>query len=604
MSLKGDLLRRGIIDRSDIAIASFLECGVSSPQNNKIHSYDSLQNLSYLSLLASRAYRFGHSALPLSYDAVRDLIEELFFSEDGDDDSLEPICMAVMNEISNECWMKWIWKIPPFIDSGHLPLPFSLYDEEFLAEHIFRLASVSEISSSKISHSYQDSSLFQALNVKQQKAVINAISHPFSIISGGPGTGKTHTAGVAIALMTERYCVRRRTQHEVSFPPYRILVAAPTGKAVYNLNASIRSALSRYKNDLQIMDGDYIIEAKTLHKYVWDQRSGSAQGSYHVMIVDECSMIDTKMMADVFALTQTGTRIILLGDPYQLPPIDPGKPFSDLVLAASSLSTIAYSHLVDCVRTESKTILDLAHSVLSGNEEQFIHILNESCASSELNFLPIEEKKSFHTACSYLEDEVVKEWENVSSIEKGLEVSTSKKILTSAKRGAFISVDSLNRAVVHALSTKRSKRDMRNSIEPVLITRNKYQLDCMNGDIGIIEGRWDPELHQKEETIHLAWKKENGSFPASLCPERELGYAMTVHKSQGSEFSHVFFFAGEKCPLLTRELLYTAITRAKKKLTMIGSKEALLKAVRSPSYRCSVFPSILKRREEEILKRS
>ena len=608
MDLKIKLAEEGVFDRTDIAIASFLESG----QMNDARVSSSLPSV--LSLLATKAFKAGHTALPLEQEELRQLIDDCFFSsaDESLSSSLLPYAQdglftELLKELDQRRWERWSSQHGDTLNGNYLSLPFSYRYETTLADHILRLATAQfphvygEVTESRL---YEESGQKLSLNDQQKAAVEKICSYPLSVVSGGPGTGKTHTAGVAIALLVKRYILKQAQVRSRFFPPYRILVLAPTGKAVYNLQMSIRRALLQYKESLGLNQSDYVIEAKTVHKYLWDHRVGGKSVPSHVMIMDECSMIDTHMMSDLLSMTQSGTRIVMLGDPFQLPPIQAGTPFSDILKASSSLKSIAFSHLTESRRTESQEILGLAQAVLSGNEKEVSAFFENADSFKELSFLPIESQEQFISACRYLEKEVVNEWSSISTVEEGLALSTSKKMLFAEKRGCGMSADSFNRAFSHSLLKNKSSK--KSFIEPIIITKNRYQLDCMNGDIGIQESRWNDNLEQMEKLIHLAWKESGHPLPASLCPEKELGYAMTVHKSQGSEFSHVYFIAGNKSfkkknPLLTRPLLYTAITRAKRRLTLLGSRASFFDAVKNNPVRYTALSHILQKKEEEIL---
>ena len=194
---------------------------------------------------------------------------------------------------------------------------------------------------------------------EQTEAILQASKHAFTIIMGGPGTGKTYTAGILIRTLLA--CLD-------SSAPCRILLAAPTGKAAANLEASIRRALQGAPNN-------YTVSTQTLHSVLHIPKNRSEGGlpkiiPADIVCVDEASMIDVAIMGKLMSALLPGTRLMMLGDPAQLPPVEAGSLFAEMITAFKTHrerhSSTCVVQLNRCLRTESEQILSLADSIKEG----------------------------------------------------------------------------------------------------------------------------------------------------------------------------------------------------------------------------------------------
>lgn len=268
-----------------------------------------------------------------------------------------------------------------------------------------------------------------------------------------------------------------------------------------------------------------------------------------LIIIDECSMIDIKLWVALFSSLNPNAHILLMGDPDQLPPVETIGIFQDLVL----INKIPHVHLDIVKRTDSSTLQNLNLAVKKGDFEKTLSILEDPLMPSAKLFpLP-------------------------RNLDPFLLLPPDTMILTPFNKGPF-GTEALNEAIDknHPIGKK-----------PIIITKNDYRLGLMNGERGYLKN-------------NEAFFMQNGgevSYPSYLLSSYELAYAISIHKSQGSEFSHVYLILPDSSETFTREMVYTGITRAKKSVTVFANKETLEKTLQTTSKQ----ETYLKDRLEEAL---
>lgn len=424
----------------------------------------------------------------------------------------------------------------------------------------------------------QDLLTSEKLMPEQAAAILCAAENHFTIISGGPGTGKTYTAGYFLKILWE--CLPQEERSSL-----QIALAAPTGKAAANLEASICRALSETANFPSLT-------AQTLHgllgihqfKGQRFRRSLSA----NVIIVDESSMIDVQMMTTLLEAARSGARIIMLGDAHQLPSIESGSIFLDLVnyLRSSEKTKQHVAELQVCLRAELQGIIELANTINKGEKEKILRILHTGGETGVLfsSFKENEGKKMqrelLKRASAYF---VTHEHDY-----EGIFAAFNRFRILSPLRKGELGVETLNRLFLDA-SLKDCSGDTFSA--PILITRNDYKQELFNGEIGLLvcrrsEGR--QELHAGDFALFpgkgsLPMRK----IPALLLPRYEYAYCLSVHKSQGSEFDHVLLVLPRESQLSSRELLYTGVTRARKKIEIWGAESTIKHLSNQSSHRLS-----------------
>lgn len=382
----------------------------------------------------------------------------------------------------------------------------------------------------------------ESLTKEQQMAVVQSLSSSLSFIVGGPGVGKTYTASVLIETFLN------------SFPDANVAVLAPTGKAVANLQEGLARLFEK-----QIFN----LVSCTLHKLFYKKVLSFLP--YDLILVDESSMVDAHFYLQLLQYSKPGSRLIFLGDPDQLPPVGSGSIFKDLL--GKSLNQ---SPLSQCLRTEIQDIVDSSRLVQKGDVEEFLKI-----AQSKNLFKELPSK-------NLLLDQLLSKIPRVNNSDSDyqkLKTFLSYKILTSMKKGEY-GADLLNQSIYQLLS--------KNLYHPILITSNDYQLELYNGDIGILTPNGEVIFFSRHSKQQYALNDEGiRRIPVALLPSYEWAYCLSIHKSQGSEYERISIIISPTSELFGRELLYTAITRAKKEFEIFSDRHTLKKLVKNRCVRVS-----------------
>ena len=414
---------------------------------------------------------------------------------------------------------------------------------------------------------------------RQRDAARTAVTRRLCIISGGPGTGKTSTVVKILALLVEKWPAK-----QVRTP--RVLMVAPTGKAAMRLTDSIRRAKSGLdcSEDVRAAIPD---EASTIHRAL-----GSIDGTgtrfrhdarhplrADVVLVDEASMVDLALMARLIDAVPPDARLILLGDKDQLASVEAGAVLGELCAAPGASDPLG-SAIVELDRSwryrPGSGIEALARAINAGDATRALEILDapafddvERCAPGD--GVALSERlrgEALQGALAYLDRP------EPAARMKALE---EFRILCAHRSGPH-GVANANREVEDMLADRRRIDRQHGATyagRPVIITRNDYQVRLFNGDVGTIVVHGDKRL----AFFVGPDDKERLLSPARL-PPHETVFAMTIHKSQGSEFSRVAVLLGDRSsPLLTRELLYTAVTRAKEKVSIYATEAVIREAI-------------------------
>lgn len=437
----------------------------------------------------------------------------------------------------------------------------------------------------------------------QKVACALAARQRFTLITGGPGTGKTTTVVRLLALL--QFDARREGK------ALRIALAAPTGKASARLGESIASAVQKLPPDMQ---ADIPDKAVTLHKLLQIRPNASELGTpelaVDLVVVDEASMIDLEMMARLLAAVPLTASLILLGDKDQLASVEAGAVMGQLCEGAAagrySAETLAW--------VERNTGIDLRAWAGEGNAlaQQTVMLrfsrrfsgdsgiglwakaVNEGHPAAVRNLwagtpeyagtddVAVERLQPAHPADARLKMRVREGWKDWTQCVRQLESSQCTdeqalaalsafsrfQVLCAVREGSW-GVEAMNRRLAVALGFSGEGWY---AGRPVMVTRNDYTLNLMNGDVGLCLP------HAKG--LRVAFPDGQGGVrwvQPSRLDAVESVFAMTVHKSQGSEFEHVCLVLPDQVvAVLTRELLYTGITRAKQRLTLIIPQEAIL----------------------------
>lgn len=376
------------------------------------------------------------------------------------------------------------------------------------------------------------------LNQDQKKAIEKSLSHSVFVLSGGPGTGKTHT----IRHLIQAYLANHAKES------IKILACAPTGKATSHL----REKLSSFKE----------VEVLTLHRALNIKRSKVQNASqflvYDLIVVDECSMIDLSLWRLFLQSLTPQSNVVLVGDYHQLPPVETGMIFEELFLTAPHVE------LKECLRIESPEIHALAESIRNHDKEKALYHLKTPSDSLSYSTLDIR-SNLFNLKGIDVEKEFAHFLDPTLTPKQLLEKLGKVCILTPLNKGAF-GTKVLNEAIDQCLRerVKNSKRAL-----PILLTKTDYERGLSNGDLGVlIQDLSNPLNHR----AYFCSEGELVEYPPQLLPSYELAFAVSVHKSQGSEFEKVIVLLPEKSELFGKEILYTAITRAKKECRIFAAE--------------------------------
>lgn len=417
----------------------------------------------------------------------------------------------------------------------------------------------------------------------QRAAAELAVRQRLCVVSGGPGTGKTSTVVKVLALLVEQ--ARARGDR------LEVALVAPTGKAAARMKAAIDGAKADLPCDDEVKraipDG-----AATIHRTLGPVRGSLARFRFgaerplpaDVVIVDESSMVDVALMRRLLEAVHPRARLVLLGDKNQLASVEAGAVLGDICRGAGGAGTGKLSgHVIELVRSyrfrEDGGIGALAAAINRGDPGAALAVLGAGDDEVELVEGPPGD---------LLRDAVVRGFGPYLAEQapaEALRTFDRFRILCAHRTGPS-GVDTLNAFAESAL--ERAGRLRRAGVwyagRPVLVTRNDYQARLFNGDVGVIRPGQDGAMR--------AWfaLPDGGARPLSpsRLPTHETVFAMTVHKSQGSELEEIAVVLPDaRSQLLTRELLYTAVTRARRRVVIHGARESLVRAIEHSALRAS-----------------
>jgi exodeoxyribonuclease V alpha subunit len=409
---------------------------------------------------------------------------------------------------------------------------------------------------------------------RQQLAATNAVTRNFSVITGGPGTGKTHTV---------RAILQQLRQHPTG-AALKVALAAPTGKAAARLTEALR-------------DIKPAVEATTIHRLLgtipdspYFRHNAERPLTADVVIVDEASMVDLALMTKLVEAVPLTARLILLGDRDQLASVEAGNVLSDICAAAETAGSPLHGAVVELTENyrfaESGGIYKLSRAVNAGDADAALAALRDG--SAELRWEKLRAAANLGAA---LRDRIIAGYrsylESAADPASALQRLPQFRILCAVRHGAF-GVENLNTLVEQTLAEAGllAPRGSWYAGRPVIITRNDHNLQLFNGDSGIILP--DPEAGGELRAFFLSAEGKLRRFLPSRLPLHDTAFALTVHKSQGSEFDRLLVILPEKdSPVLTRELLYTAITRARSGVELWCNEEIFRAAVLRPTVRIS-----------------
>ncbi len=402
----------------------------------------------------------------------------------------------------------------------------------------------------------------------QREAVRVCLASRLGVLVGGPGTGKTRTVATILAALL---------RGDGATP--RIALAAPTGKAAARMGESIAGAAALLDGaDPELADSMRRIKPSTVHRLL-GVRTGSAAFRHNasdplhhdVVIIDEASMMSLPLTASLLDALGDSTRVILVGDPDQLASVEAGSVLADLVAAVGPTSTCVAELTANHRFGDGSAIAELASAVRAGDSEAARRALegDEAVSLSSTSGRSIIEPVASAMRQAALTGDATAAAKHLDSV----------RVLCAHRRGPA-GVARWNAMVESWLGDVRPFSDYAG--RPVMVTENDASRRLFNGDIGVVVDR--------DGALEVVLPDGDGvrAVPRVHLGRVETVHALTIHKSQGSEFDRVIVVLPSADSLLaTRELLYTAITRARSSVTLIGSLDTVLAALARPTRRAS-----------------
>lgn len=424
---------------------------------------------------------------------------------------------------------------------------------------------------------------------RQHLAGVRALDGHVAVVVGGPGTGKTRTVArlLAAALVTE--------------PELQIALCAPTGKAAARMTDAVQTAVVQLEGDAAVPEPVLArlrgAEASTVHRLLGRRRGGGVRHDrrtplpHDLVVVDETSMVDLPLMARLLDALRPDARLVLVGDPDQLASVEAGTVLADLSAPApaSSASSVLADRVVELTVAHrfaaGSDIAELAAAVRGGDADGVIGLL--SAGRDDLDWVrpdedsPLDSLRDRVVAASI--DLVVAAREgrlgDASTAARGLKVLCATRL---GPMGLYDWTDLIELGVAEAVPDLRSGRRWEVG-RPFMITRNDPVARVANGDTGVVA-----DLHGRRVLAIDTGAATPVPVPVARLDQVEPWWAMTIHKSQGSEFDEVVVSLPlEDSPVLTRELLYTAVTRARRRVTLVADEATLRRAVSRPVSRAS-----------------
>lgn len=422
---------------------------------------------------------------------------------------------------------------------------------------------------------------------RQREAARLAATGHLTLITGGPGTGKTYVLARILALLADPQA-----------PVGGIRLAAPTGKAADRMKKAVTESLTTLPEPFR-SQADLLARiaetSGTLHSLLgYNPDKGRCQyGKNHplpcdTLIVDECSMVDVHLWRALLEALPPQARLVLLGDPNQLESVGQGNVFADLARAAAAPPLRAvHVHLTEARRfKDSPGLVALARAFEQRDDEAAAALLEASRGSKARDGLAWIPARAGVLPCEAFPSAVLAALERVAAAPTpGDALAALQRVcILTAQREFFVGSKALGLEVERHLA-RRTPGGHR----PVIINRNDPETGLRNGAVGIVS---------RAPARRAFFPGADGTlrdFALASLPEHSPAWAITIHRSQGSEYDDVLvILPREESPMATRELLYTAITRARRNVYVAGDLAAVRKAATTTSPRCTLLEAFLR----------
>ena len=396
----------------------------------------------------------------------------------------------------------------------------------------------------------------------QKKTVKNAVCNNFTVISGGPGTGKTFIISIIKNILLSYAAKQDQTKP-------KIICVAPTGKAASKMEngSTIHSILKPLKN---------------------------SPGFYHnknnllltdVVIIDEASMVDISLLTRLLEAVPIAAKVIILGDKNQLSSIQAGSVFSDICSVKNLFPNIFF--LKYNFRSKGKTGIENLSKAINNNDIENLEFILTSGKYPDIVFVPLNEPDNESTRGLGLPAKIVnkyilegyKTFFSADSIEAALDKLDSFKILCAHNSGEYGTLQ-INNACENILRLSHNSDINKKPFKKIImVNTNDYKKGLFNGDTGVCFDN-SFEIGEEKEVFFKSLDNAIKQYRALDLPDNDTAFAITIHKSQGSEFKTVLIILPDKLsPVVTRQLLYTGVTRAKAKVIVVGDLNIIKKAI-------------------------
>jgi exodeoxyribonuclease V alpha subunit len=421
--------------------------------------------------------------------------------------------------------------------------------------------------------------LFPSGYQEQREAAEVALSQAVTVLTGGPGTGKTTTVARLLALVAE--------QAELAgLPRPRIALAAPTGKAAARLAQAVQKGVAELDAPDRARLGE--LRATTLHRLLGPRPDSSSRFRHDranrlphdVIAVDETSMVSLTLMARLLEAVRPDARVILVGDADQLASVEAGAVLADLVDGLSGRDDVRVAALRTSHRF-GQSIGLLAGAIRSGRADDALALLRSG--DEHIEFIEDEDPTDRLRSILLPHSLRLREAATLGAVDTALATLDEHRLLCAHRNGPF-GVRHWNRQVERWLAEEAGLPPWSEwyAGRPLLVTANDYGLRIYNGDTGVTAAYPDG--------LRAVIAGAGGplDFATSRLSEVETMHAMTIHKAQGSQADEVtVLLPSEDSRLLTRELFYTAVTRAKGKVRVVGSETSVRSAIGRRAARAS-----------------
>ena len=435
----------------------------------------------------------------------------------------------------------------------------------------------------------------------QAQAVEKAVTHNTTVLLGGPGTGKTYTiAGMLHAFYSEH--AANSTAGNIT--PLRVAIAAPTAKAARQVTTSVAISLAspHFPQTHAELISSVTKSSSTIHRLLGWSPGNRGRFAHHaqnflpydVVIIDEVSMVSLPLMARLLEALAPNTKLVLVGDPQQLKSVEAGAVLPDIASLHGD-GTYPITKLLTNRRQadekDPKKVNDIGQLAVKISDAS----LSQSDADGVLKFIKdhtdditfialpdasADPSKSSHVLTQFTKHldgyrEALKHATR-GEAQEALDALASVRVLCGHRKGPY-GVSTWNNLVASTIGVSTTRGVVG---QPLLNTRNDLRTGLVNGDTGIVVNT--------QTGCKVVFSTQQQSFEPSALEDVEVAFATTIHKSQGSEYHTVIVVVPPVgSPLLRRELLYTAVTRARKHLVLIASDDAITRAVMSTINRAS-----------------